>query len=83
MNIAQMPDVLTNAVAADLLCVSRPTLLRWTREGMIDCFKVGPHARSRRTDVLRLREEHEAQRRAAFQKLRELDADNDFEFFTD
>ena len=82
-NIAQTPEELTSTVAADLLGVSRPTLLRWAREGMIDSFKVGSHARFRRTDVLRLREEREAQRRTAFQKLRELDADNDFEFYTD
>lgn len=83
VNISQMPDELTSTVAADLLGVSRPTLLRWARTGVIDSFKVGSHARFRRTDVLRLREEREAQRRAAFQKLRELDADNDFEFFAD
>lgn len=83
VNIAQTPEELTSTVAANLLGVSRPTLLRWAREGMIDSFTVGSHARFRRTDVLRLREEREAQRRTAFQKLRELDADNDFEFFAD
>lgn len=83
VSIAQMPDELTSTVAADLLGVSRPTLLRWAREGQIESFKVGSHARFRRADVLRLRQERERERRAAFQKLRELDAENDFEFSAD
>lgn len=83
VSIAQMPDELTSTVAADLLGVSRPTLLKWTREGLIDSFKVGSHTRFHRADVLRLREQREAGRRAAFEKLRALDAEDDFEFFAD
>ena len=78
-----MPDELTSTVAADILGVSRPTLLRWTREGLIESFKVGSHTRFRRSDVLRLREQRETERREAFEKLRALDAEDDFELFED
>ncbi|ASE12355.1 helix-turn-helix domain-containing protein [Kocuria rhizophila] len=83
VDIAQTPEELTSTVAANLLGVSRPTLLRWAREGQIESFKVGSHARFRRADVLQLRQQREMARRAACQELREVDAENDFEFFAD
>lgn len=83
VSIAQMPDELTSTVAADILGISRPTLLRWTREGLIESFKVGSHTRFRRSDVLRLREQRETERRDAFEKLRALDAADNFELFED
>ncbi|MDU0347682.1 helix-turn-helix domain-containing protein [Actinomyces sp. MRS3W] len=81
--IGRVPDELTSTVAADMLGVSRPTLLKWSRNGVLDSFKVGSHTRFRREDVVRLRDERERERRRAFEELRALDADGDFEYFED
>lgn len=69
--IGQLPDELTSTVAAEVLNVSRPTLMKWTREGRINSFKVGSHARFKREDVLRLQAERMEERRVAFVALRE------------
>lgn len=83
VTIGRVPEELTSTVAADMLGVSRPTVLKWSREGLIDSFKVGSHTRFRREDVLALREARERERRRAFDELRALDAEGDFEFFVD
>lgn len=75
--IGRVPDELTSTVAADMLGVSRPTLLKWSREGLIDSFKVGSHTRFRREDIIRFRTERERERRQAFNELRALDAADD------
>ena len=83
VSIGQMPEELTSTVAANLLGVSRPTLLRWSREGKIDSFKVGAHTRFHLTEVMKLRDQRESERRKRFEELRALDAEGDFEFFND
>lgn len=83
VSIGQMPEELTSTVAANLLGVSRPTLLRWSREGKIDSFKVGVHTRFHLTEVMKLRDQRESERRKRFEELRALDAEGDFEFFND
>ncbi|WP_197719387.1 helix-turn-helix domain-containing protein [Actinomyces howellii] len=83
VTIGRVPEELTSTVAADLLGVSRPTVLKWSREGRIDSFKVGSHTRFRREDVLAFRAARERERRRAFDELRSLDAEGDFEFFVD
>ncbi|WP_218121324.1 helix-turn-helix domain-containing protein [Actinomyces ruminicola] len=75
VTIGRVPDELTSTVAADMLGVSRPTLLKWSRDGVIDSFKVGTHTRFCREDVVRLRYERERERRRAFEELRALDAE--------
>lgn len=74
--IGRVPDELTSTVAAEMLGVSRPTLMKWAREGAIPSHRVGTHTRFRREDVLRLRAERAEKRRAAFEDLRELEADH-------
>lgn len=49
VTIGRMPEHLTSTVAADVLGVSRPTLMKWARNGEIDSFAVGSHTRFRRT----------------------------------
>lgn len=80
--IGRMPEHLTSTVAADLLGVSRPTLMKLAREGEIDSFKVGTHTRFKRDEVLRVRDARAAKRRAAFDELRALDEEHE-ELFDD
>lgn len=81
--IGRVPEELTSTVAADMLGVSRPTLLRWSREGVIPSFKVGSHTRFRRKDVITFRAARERERRQAFEELRALDLDDGFGLFGD
>jgi len=82
VTISRLPEELTSTVAAELLDVSRPTLMKWAREGTIDSFKVGTHTRFARDEVLRLRKARAAERRAAFGELRAFDEEHD-EVFDD
>lgn len=76
VTIGPVPEQLTSTVAADMLGVSRPTLMKWVREGAIASFKVGTHTRFDRDEVVRVRTERIAQRRTAFQELRDLEAEH-------
>ena len=60
-----------------MLGISRPTLMRWAAEGRISSFSVGSHTRFHRDDVLGLRDARAAERHAAFDELRTLDAENE------
>lgn len=75
--IGKMPEELTSTVAADTLGVSRPTLMKWAKEGTIASHKVGSHSRFRREDVLALKNQRTKDRRDAFNELRALDAELD------
>lgn len=75
VTIGRTPETLTSTVAADMLGISRPTLMKLVKEGRIDSFKVGSHTRFKRDAVLRVREERAKSRRAAFDELRQMDAD--------
>lgn len=50
-----LPDELTTTVAADILGVSRPTLMKMISRGEVPSKKVGSHTRLLREDVLRFR----------------------------
>ena len=76
VTISEVPDTMTSTTAASVLGVSRPTLMKWVKEGVIDSFKVGTHTRFRRDDVLALKQRRSAERRDAFTRLRELDAEH-------
>ncbi|MGC3023241.1 MULTISPECIES: helix-turn-helix domain-containing protein [unclassified Brevibacterium] len=82
VSIGQLPTELTSTVAADLLSISRPTLMKWVGEGRISSFKKGSHTRFSRDEVLDLRERNVAARRSAFDELRQLDEEHE-EFLTD
>lgn len=82
VSIGQLPKELTSTVAADLLSISRPTLMKWVTEGRIDSFKKGSHTRFSRDDVLNLQARNAAARRSAFEELRKLDEDHE-EFLTE
>lgn len=70
VSVTTLPDELTTTTAADILGVSRPTVMKWTRAGRLPSHKVGSHTRLQATDVLRLRRELMEERVASFQELR-------------
>lgn len=70
VTVGRTPEVLTSTVAADLLGISRPTLMKWARDSEIASFKVGTHTRFKRDEVLRVRKLRAQQRSTAFDELR-------------
>lgn len=73
--VGTRPSTLTTTAAASMLGVSRPTLMKMIREGAVDSHKVGTHTRLRTEDIDRVRGERRQAQRAAFQALRDLEAD--------
>lgn len=71
--IMRMPAELTSTSAAEILGVSRPTLMKWAREGKVDSFKVGTHTRFNRGDILALRRALVKERDDALEKLRSFE----------
>ncbi|MFD4439291.1 helix-turn-helix domain-containing protein [Nocardia sp. NPDC058519] len=73
VTIGSMPDELTTSSAADLLGISRPTLMKLVREGQIAAHKVGTHTRLNTTDVLAYQDRLRQRQRAALQELRDFE----------
>jgi excisionase family DNA binding protein len=63
---------LTTQQAADLLRISRPSVIRLLEDGAIPFHKVGTHRRIDVEDLLRYRAERNEQRRAALRELTEI-----------
>ena len=74
--ITRMPEHLTSTSAADVLGISRPTLMKWARAGRIDSFKVGTHTRFHRDDVLSLKSQLAKEQDEAFERLRSFDLES-------
>lgn len=75
VTVNAMPEELTTTAAAQLLGVSRPTLMRKINAGEIPSRKVGSHTRLRTVDVLRERQARRQRQLAAFNELRALEDD--------
>ncbi|MFE5408228.1 excisionase family DNA-binding protein [Microbacterium sp. NPDC056569] len=73
VSVATLPDELTTTVAAELVGVSRPTLMKMVRSGELASHQVGTHTRLKTADVLSLRRTRARARREALDALRELD----------
>lgn len=73
VSVRTLPDELTSNTAAEVLGVSRPTLLKLAKDGEIDSFRVGTHTRFKRDDVLALKTKREHVRRAALDELMALE----------
>ena len=75
VTVNAMPAELTTTAAAQLLGVSRPTLMRKINAGEIPSHKVGSHTRLRTADVLKEEYDRRQRQLAAFNELRALDDD--------
>ncbi|WP_306436952.1 helix-turn-helix domain-containing protein [Rhodococcus sp. 06-235-1A] len=80
VTIGSLPSELSTTTAADILDISRPTLMKLIKTGALPSYKVGSHTRLKASDVTAYRENLRNQQRAAFNDLRDyedmLDADN-------
>lgn len=77
VTISRIPEELTSTTAAELLGVSRPTLMKWAKEGRIASHKRGTHTRFKREDVLRLKRQRAEERVKAFQEWRAFEEENE------
>ena len=73
VTVGTLPDELTSSTAAEVLGVSRPTLLKLAKDGQVESFKVRTHTRFKRDSILAFKAKREQARRAAFVELRELE----------
>lgn len=80
VTIGSMPEELTTTSAADLLGISRPTLMKLVRDGQIASHKVGTHTRLNTADVLAYRDRLREQQRAALQELRDFEEAEGLEY---
>ncbi|HIW90600.1 MAG TPA: helix-turn-helix domain-containing protein [Candidatus Corynebacterium avicola] len=76
VSIRRIPEEVTSTVAADMLGVSRTTLMKWVKTGKIDSFKTGSHTRFKREDVFALQKQRSDERQAAFDELRAFDEEH-------
>jgi excisionase family DNA binding protein len=72
VNVETLPAVLTTGQAADLLGVSRPTVVSLINAGKLPATLVGTHRRLRLSDVLAHRERQAAARREALRDLTQV-----------
>ncbi|TQC49811.1 DNA-binding protein [Rhodococcus sp. WS4] len=70
VTIGSVPSEVTTTTAAQMLDISRPTLMKLIGEGEIPAHKVGTHTRLKSTDVIAYQERQRATQRAAFDDLR-------------
>ncbi|MFC8304940.1 helix-turn-helix domain-containing protein [Specibacter sp. NPDC057265] len=73
VSVGTMPDELTSNTAADVLGISRPTLLKLAKAGKLASFKVGSHTRFKREAVVAFRAQREADRHVAMDDLLALE----------
>lgn len=76
MSVSNFPQVLTSTVAADLLGVSRPTLMKLVSDGVLPSHRVGSHHRFNTKDVIALISARHAERSKALADLRAWDEEN-------
>lgn len=69
VTVVPQSRALTTQEAADLLGVSRPTVIKWLEDGAIPFERTGNRRRVLLQDVLTYREQRRAQQRAALEAL--------------
>src|SRR6476620_1273593 len=70
VTIGSVPSEVTTTTAAQMLDISRPTLMKLIGEGEIPAHKVGTHTRLKSSDVIAYQERLRDAQRAAFDDLR-------------
>ena len=70
VTIGSVPSEVTTTTAAQMLDISRPTLMKLIGEGEIPAHKVGTHTRLKSSDVIAYQERLRDTQRAAFDDLR-------------
>lgn len=73
VTVGTMPEELTTSAAADMLGMSRPTLMKLIRSDELAAHKVGTHTRVRTADVLAFQRKRLEGQRRAFEELRVLE----------
>lgn len=73
VTVGSMPEVITTTVAAELLGMSRTTLMKHVRNDDLPSFQVGSHTKLRRDDVLAFRKSQLRKQRDALDKLLALE----------
>lgn len=72
VTVTMTPEIVTTTVAARMLGISRPTLMKLVKDGVLPSRKVGTHTRLASRDVLAFAKERDRTRREAFNELRVL-----------
>ena len=75
VSVGGTPEEVTTTVAAKMLGMSRPTLMKLVRERRIPSRSVGKHTRLRTQDVLAYRNSAWEAREQAFERLRDPSED--------
>lgn len=75
VDVSTLPAELTTGQAADLLGVSRPTVVSLVDAGTLPASRIGTHRRLRTVDVLAHRARSQLQRSAALDELTEISED--------
>lgn len=70
VTIGSIPHEVTTTTAAEMLDVSRPTLMKLVKDGALPAHKVGSHTRLLARDVFDYREQQRRQQLAALADLR-------------
>lgn len=71
--LSSIPELLTTSAAADILGVSRPTLVKMIDDGKLPATMRGSHRRVRWTDLSAFKHAREAERGAAVAELIEAE----------
>jgi excisionase family DNA binding protein len=75
VTVSTVPKELTTTAAAEVLGISRPTLMKMIGDGAIPAHRVGTHHRLHSEDVFAALRARRARERAAFAELLELEDD--------
>ena len=75
ITVGSLPKELTTTTAAELLDISRPTLMKMIERGELRAHKVGSHTRLLTEDFLAARQARSDRRMQAFNELRQIERD--------
>lgn len=73
LSVHTLPEMLTTSAAADLLGVSRTSVMKFIRSGELKSEKTGTHHRLRHSDVMKFKAKREVARSAAIDELLDLE----------